>query len=515
MRELGDLTDSRRASPPQSLPPLRPIPADAAASERWTPRRLVLRASEVARAGGPRVLGAKVAGELGTRRVILYESTRPPVDPLVDTEPGVALDALRVGEEAAYLDLDPTASACALRARLESGERCFVARAGSRTVAASWVSLDTARVDHARVAIDLRPGEAYVHGVTTAHDWRRRGVGKAVFRAAQAALWNEGIRRTYSVAVPEHPSSLALNAACAEPVALLTRLRLGSRIQIRVRPLGATSLDWDAAAERSCERAYLDPGMASVKRREHLDLLHRWCPWPAAGALLKTDLWEEGVAGDELLFTLAGRFARVHGLDVSRRVVAAAGRAAARAGAEVDLVQADIRDIPMPSESVDVVLSTSTIDHLDEQGARQQAVAELHRVLTPGGTLIISVDNAQNAGDPLLRLANRLGAVPFPLGPSMSLADLQLLVARAGFDVHEHAYVVAAPRVVATAAVRALRRLPKPVGDPAVDALLRMFAAAGNRAPRRLGCFVAVRAVKPADAAQAAGHGGVPEFSDL
>ena len=456
------------------------------------------RAREVARSGGPRVLGAKVAGELGARRVILYESTSEPVGPLADDESGVALGALRVGEEASLLDLDPGASADAVRARLESGERCFVARAGSRTVAASWVSFETAQVGHARVAIDLRPGEAYIHGVNTARDWRRRGVGKAVFRAAQATLWEEGIRRTYSVAVPEHPASVALNAACAEPVALLTRVRLGSRVHVRVRRLRATPLAWDAAADRSRERPYLDPSMAAVKRLEHLRLLERWCPQSASSVLLKTDLWEEGVAGDELLFTLARRFAHVRGIDVSRRVVAAAGRAAARAGAEVDVVRADIRDIPVPSASVDVVLSTSTIDHLDGPGARERALAELYRVLVPGGTLIVSVDNAENLGDPLLRLLNRLGAVPFPLGPSMSLAELRLLVAGAGFEVQESNHLVPAPRVVATVAVRALRRLPRPVGDPAVAALLRLFGAAGDRAPRRLGCFVAVRAVKPA-----------------
>jgi GNAT superfamily N-acetyltransferase len=231
------------------------------------------------------VLAAKVAGELGTRRVILYESTSASLRPLAGPPPGVSLDALRVGDEASYLDLDPRADARAVRRRLEAGERCFVARAGSRTVAAAWVSLRTGHVDHARVVIDLRPGEAYLHGVATAADWRRRGFGKAVFQAAQAALWKEGFRRAYSVAVPEHPASVALNAACADPVAVLTRRRIGSWIQVRVRRLHASPLDWDAAAGRSLDRCYLDPSMAEVKRRAHLDLLRRWLPEPVARRL--------------------------------------------------------------------------------------------------------------------------------------------------------------------------------------------------------------------------------------
>lgn len=249
MRELANLPSRDRPSP-LSLPPLRSI---APRSERWSPRRAARRASEVARTAGPRVLAAKIAGELGTRRVILYVSTRaarrPAAPPL-----GVALDVLRIGDEASYLDLDPQADAQAVRRRLETGERCFLARAGSRTVAAGWVSLGTGHVDHARVAIDLRPGEAYLHGIATAADWRRRGLGKAIFQAAQAALWEQGIRRAYSVAVPEHPASVALNAACADPVAVLTRRRIGSWIQLRVRPLGASPLDGDAAAERTVDR---------------------------------------------------------------------------------------------------------------------------------------------------------------------------------------------------------------------------------------------------------------------
>lgn len=67
---------------------------------------------------------------------------------------------------------------------------------------------------------------------------------------------------------------------------------------------------WDAAAEQALRRPYLDSRMAAVKRREHLELIARWANDVAGRSLLKTDLWEEGVAGDELLFTLARRGAQ-------------------------------------------------------------------------------------------------------------------------------------------------------------------------------------------------------------
>jgi hypothetical protein len=55
---------------------------------------------------------------------------------------------------------------------------------------------------------------------------------------------------------------------------------------------------------------------------------------------------------------------------------------------------------------------------------------------------------------------------------------------------------VFAPRVAATLAVRLLRRLPAGQ-ERALDALQGALDGLGRRWPRRLGCFVAVRAVKP------------------
>ena len=253
---------------------------------------------------------------------------------------------------------------------------------------------------------------------------------------------------------------------------------------------------WDRAAGRALGRPYLDPLVAEAKRRAHLELLRDWLPDLAGRVVLKTDLWEEGVAGDELLFDLAARCEAAHGIDVSPAVVARARARAADAGANVSLASADVRAIPLRDASVDAVVSTSTLDHL--AGAREHldALGDIKRVLRPGGTLIVTFDNAENVGDPLLRAAVRLRAVPFPLGRAVSLAELETLLAKAGFAVVDRRHVVFAPRVVATAAVRALRLLPGG-SDRAVAGLLRGFDRLGERFPRRLGCFAAVLARRP------------------
>jgi SAM-dependent methyltransferase len=249
---------------------------------------------------------------------------------------------------------------------------------------------------------------------------------------------------------------------------------------------------WDRAADRATERPYLDPLVAETKRRTHLSLLERWLPDLRGKSLLKTDLWEEGVAGDELLFTLAGRAGAAFGVDVSPRIVAGARERAAAAGVAVTLVRADLTRLPFETGQFDAIVSTSTLDHLPGAAEHRAALAELRRVLRDEGTLVLTVDNADNAFDWLLRIAYRMGRIPFPLHKAPSLSELERVAAEAGFRPEEHEYVVPAPRVLATAAVRAARTVR---GDRGVAAVLRAFEALGQRWPRRLGSFVAVRAL--------------------
>jgi SAM-dependent methyltransferase len=252
---------------------------------------------------------------------------------------------------------------------------------------------------------------------------------------------------------------------------------------------------WDRAARRAITRPYLDPRLASAKRAAYVALLDRWLPAALSrSTILKTDLWEEGVAGDELLFTLAGRAATTWGIDVSPIVVDAAARGAREAGMTIHLRCADVRSIPIASDSVDVVISTSTLDHLETPADYRAALAELRRVVTPEGLLILTLDNAENALHWLLCLVARLGIVPFPLGGSVRLAELERLVASCGFEVEDRSYLVPAPRVLTTACVRLIRLVPGRAGERALAGFLDVLEAVGRRFPRRTAAFVAIKA---------------------
>jgi SAM-dependent methyltransferase len=255
----------------------------------------------------------------------------------------------------------------------------------------------------------------------------------------------------------------------------------------------SSSAAWDRAARRAIARPYLDRALAEAKQAAHLTLLDSWLPDLQGCTVLKTDLWEEGVAGDELLFSIATRAKRVIGVDVSGVVVSAAAERARRLDVDVVLHQADVRALPLPDDAVDVVISTSTIDHFERRDDRQAALAELRRVLRADGDLVLTVDNADNAGDPLLRAATAIGALPFPLGPPMTMTSLGELAAEVGFEVRDRTYLVAAPRMVAGGAVRLARLMPRRLSERAVARLQIAFDGLGRRSPRRYMAFVAVR----------------------
>jgi SAM-dependent methyltransferase len=54
----------------------------------------------------------------------------------------------------------------------------------------------------------------------------------------------------------------------------------------------------------------------------------------------------------------------------------------------LNAIRADARDLPLPSESFDLLLAFDVLEHIDDDA---QAASEIHRVLRPGGTALIAV----------------------------------------------------------------------------------------------------------------------------
>ncbi len=91
---------------------------------------------------------------------------------------------------------------------------------------------------------------------------------------------------------------------------------------------------------------------------------------------------------------------RVVGIDFARRMLQQARRYLRRAGCAVELVQADVTCLPFADASFDVVTHHSFLYLI---GRREVALAEMARVLRPGGTYVILEPNAEGGLYELLR----------------------------------------------------------------------------------------------------------------
>ncbi|MBC2873924.1 MULTISPECIES: class I SAM-dependent methyltransferase [Streptomyces] len=107
-----------------------------------------------------------------------------------------------------------------------------------------------------------------------------------------------------------------------------------------------------------------------------------------AGDVTGRRILDAGCGSGPLSAALRDRGAVVTGVDSSAAMLALAGR---RLGDEADLHQADLRDrLPFDDGTFDDVVSSLVLHYLEDWGP---TLAELRRVLKPGGRLIASVDH--------------------------------------------------------------------------------------------------------------------------
>lgn len=252
---------------------------------------------------------------------------------------------------------------------------------------------------------------------------------------------------------------------------------------------------WEEIADRASPSWYLDPLVAEQKRSVNLALLDRWVKAKDTGTFLKTDLFEEANGPDEVLSGCSG-YGRLLGIDLALGEVARAKRKAL--GTNAVFVTTDVRQLALAPESVDVVFSNSTLDHFESATELDRSLGELARILRPGGTAIITLDNSRNPLYWLLRLVAKSGRSPFPMGVTTSLAGLVGRLQTAGLEITDTDYLIHNPRVVSTLAFLALRKIFGRSADRPVRWLLRAFAALDRLPTRGLtACFVAVSARKP------------------
>jgi len=125
---------------------------------------------------------------------------------------------------------------------------------------------------------------------------------------------------------------------------------------------------------------------------------------------------------------LAERFhpERIIGVDVDEAGLDAADREAGDHGIRVELLDRDCADTGLPAASVDMVLCHQTLHHLALQ---EETLAEFHRVLRPGGVLLIAESTQEYIGSWVIRLLFR-----HPMHVQKSAEGYLELVRSAGFE---------------------------------------------------------------------------------
>jgi SAM-dependent methyltransferase len=135
-----------------------------------------------------------------------------------------------------------------------------------------------------------------------------------------------------------------------------------------------------------------------------------------------------GCGTGALAAQLSPRVARVVGVDRSAAMLQAARRRTAGLR-NVELLEAELAALPLPSQSCDAALLVLVLAYLDDPGA---ALAEARRVLRPGGRLVV-VDAAAHADEELRRTMGQVhpGFEPEALADRLRAAGLERVTARA------------------------------------------------------------------------------------
>ncbi len=147
--------------------------------------------------------------------------------------------------------------------------------------------------------------------------------------------------------------------------------------------------EWEDLGERSSPSWYLDRLVAEQKRREHQKLIRRWTAEQHPVGVLKTDVFEEAHGSDQILFDLFDGTTLTIGMDVAFATISKAQRRCP--SPRISFCVGDARGLPIRNDSLGLILSTSTLDHFDTRTEFEQSLAEIVRILRPGGQLIITL----------------------------------------------------------------------------------------------------------------------------
>ena len=131
---------------------------------------------------------------------------------------------------------------------------------------------------------------------------------------------------------------------------------------------------------------------------------------------------------------------KLYGIDISGKMLELAGKYAEKYSFDVNLTEADAREIPFSDTFFDYAIVVATYHHIEGDEERLRAFKELKRVLKPGGEAFITV---WNRWQPRFWLRGKETLIPWKSGDEtfyryyhlFSYRELEKIIKKAGLEV--------------------------------------------------------------------------------
>ncbi|MEQ9640575.1 MAG: class I SAM-dependent methyltransferase [Alphaproteobacteria bacterium] len=149
------------------------------------------------------------------------------------------------------------------------------------------------------------------------------------------------------------------------------------------------------------------------------------------GDVAGLDVLDVGCGDGALTYALSRRGAHATGLDPDPLMIAEAGARAEAASVSIDLVRGRAEALPFADETFDRVVAVTVLCFIPEP---DRAIAEMSRVLKPGGRLVIGELGRWSIWAALRRIRGWLGSSTWSAASFRTARELRRLVERHGLQ---------------------------------------------------------------------------------
>jgi GNAT superfamily N-acetyltransferase len=206
---------------------------------RWSVRSVFERAREILREEDFPSLVFRTLGELGYRRVVLFELDLDTVPEAQPPPPGLQFEQLGPENLEDFLAISQLSDEREARRRLALGQICILGYLEQKPAYCSWLALagQPVRIDFLRTEAEPAPRYAYSYELYVDPAARRSGIARAGFDFRVGLLRDLGVDRMVAVVVPENRGGMGHTlAAGLRPIGRVHAIRLLGFRRCWVRP---------------------------------------------------------------------------------------------------------------------------------------------------------------------------------------------------------------------------------------------------------------------------------------